>query len=346
MKVEYSAIAAKIKAIKSSCLSGEDYDELLSKNSVPEVYSYLISSTGYKSVLSELDKDSIHRGEIEKKLRLEMINEYNRIYSFMNLEQKKMFDFWFARREIEYLKRGLRYLYNHETLRETDDEEFFEEFFSKHTRLDCEAIKNASTLDQFIEACKKTPYAAVLERSQNISADFFSISMMLDSCYYRNIWKAKDKHLKGSDRKTFEKIIGAEIDMHNIIWIYRSKKYFNMSPEITVTYLMPIRYRLSEETVKMLVSAPNADDVVRIVSGTAYKELFANIENDIFPEENMSRIDTRIAKSVLRTEPQSMAAVYAYFDLKDYEIFNITTILESIRYSLDRQTIRRHINVR
>ena len=76
MKGNYTAVAAKIKAIESKCLTEKDFEELLQKTSVNEIYSYLVTNTAYADVLSGLTPEEIHRTEIEKALRLEMMPEF------------------------------------------------------------------------------------------------------------------------------------------------------------------------------------------------------------------------------------------------------------------------------
>ncbi len=344
MKGNYSAVAAKLKAIEGTRLKEEDYEELLSKNTVQEIYTLLASHSSYREVLSGLTRSQLHRSEIEKRLRHEMLREYGRVYHFMDLNRKRMLEFWFYRREIEFLKRGLRHLFNHETNEWIEDEDEFEEFFKRHTKLDCNMIETAETLDKLIEACRNTRYADMLRRAQNIGADYFTTSMVLDKSYYMGVWKAKDKYLSGEDRRLFADAFGIEMDMNNILWIYRGKKYFNMPPE-TIYTLIPHRYKLSEEDLRSMISAATADEVVAAAQKTPYKSLFDGLDEGFFPEENMNRIHRKKALGVLSSAPESMAAVYAYFNLKEIEIYNITTLIESIRYSLDKQTIRRHINI-
>ena len=45
------------------------------------------------------------------------------------------------------------------------------------------------------------------------------------------------------------------------------------------------------------------------------------------------------------TYPESMVAVYAYMNLKEVELNNITTIIEGIRYNLNPDFIRTHIGL-
>ena len=53
MSAEYSAVAAKLKAMHSRFLTKHDYEELLSKKSVSDICFYLKSTPGYSDVLSE-----------------------------------------------------------------------------------------------------------------------------------------------------------------------------------------------------------------------------------------------------------------------------------------------------
>lgn len=345
MKGNYTAVAAKIKAITSKCLSENDFEELLQKTSVNEIYSYLFNNTAYAEVLSDLSQEQIHRTEIEKALRLEMMKEFGRIYSFMDINQKKMLEFWFSRHEIEFLKRGLRHIYNHEADDWLEESTQLGIFFAEHTKMDCELIKSAKNIDDFIEACKNTPYAAVLERAKNFAADYFNIASMMDSFYFERIWKAKDKYLSGTDRKLFENIFGMEIDMENILCVYRSKKYFNIPSDRIVGCLIPVKHKLRSEILKNMVQASDPGEVISLTGKTPYKTLFDRVEDGFFPEENMNALYYKSAKSVLSGNPESMAAIYAYFELKEVEISLITTIIESIRYGLDKQIIKRHISL-
>lgn len=343
MSGNYSAIAAKMKAASGVRLSYADYDELLSRSSVNEIYAYLMT-TGYREVLSSLTREQIHRTEIEKALRHEMIREYGRVYSFMDISGKRMLEFWFMQREIEFLKRGLRHLYNNESSEWIEGEDEFEEFFEGHTKINCGMVEHAATLDKLIEACADTPYAEVLKRSRSLNADYFMMANALDKYYYVSAWRAKEKYLKGDAKRLFENVFGTEIDINNIIWIYRSKRYFNLEPDIITAWMLPVHHKLSTQDLKRLAHG-SWEDVISFAEGTVYRTLFDGINRGYFPEENARRIQAALAKRIFTQNPESLAAVYAYFDLKEIEILNITTVIESIRYGHGRQTIMRHINI-
>lgn len=341
MSVEYSAVAAKLRSMYSRILTDKDYDELLSKNSVNDVCAYLKGTAGYGETLRDVNERDIHRGQMELLLENELVEEYIRVYRFVDHDKRKMLEFWFMRYETGFLKREIRYIYTHEE-RSNDEinEEKFNTFFKTHTKINQDIMRNAKSISDCIEACKDTPYADLLRRAEDM--DFFSIGMILDSYCYTSMWRALNKMLSKEQAELFKKLTGTQIDMLNLIWIYRGKKYFEFSPEIIFTYLLPVRYRISEDALKQLVTAEDIEKFVELVGMlTPYAPLF---ENEVrFPEENYRCFYNRLSKNIFVNHSQSMAAIYAYLSLKEAEFNNITAVIEGIRYGLNTDYIRKHI---
>lgn len=345
MSNRYCAVNAKIKAMYSGCLKKEDYMVLISKLSVPEVCAILREKTSYADVFRELTEDKLHRGNIEKNvLNHKMFTQYIRLYNFMNREERNILRFWFMRLEIEFLKHRIRYIMNDEPAAEefenSDDNVFFEE----HTKIDWKIAVAAKTLSDLLPACENTPYYDILRTAESIKSDYFSIVMMFDRLYYTMLWKAKDK-LPKSEVKVFEDLVGPSIDMLNLMWIYRGKKYFDFDKELIYTYLIPVSYRLSSGDIKAMVSATGETGVLNYARDSGYRELFEGVGGGFFAEENYHRLELKLAKKIFVTKPMTMAAVFAYFQIKQTEVYNITTIIECVRYGIDPELIKKHVRV-
>ncbi|MCI5604714.1 MAG: V-type ATPase subunit [Clostridia bacterium] len=346
MEVQYSAIAAKLKAMHANFLTDEDFEQLLSKKSVNDICSYLKFTKGYSQVLENVNEHDVHRGAMEILIEQNLVDEYVRLYNFIDHSKREIMEFWFMRHELEFLKREIRHIYTHEARSEdVVNRNRFEAFFNTHTKINREIMKNATSLSDCIEACKDTPYWQALKRAENLNADFFSMGMLLDSMYYDGMWKTINLRLDKSQRELIKRHMGTKIDLLNIMWIYRGKKYFDFENEIIFTYLLPVRYRLSEDVFKQMVTAPSAQSMVDIARTTVYGELFDGLEKGTFVEENYSRITYKLAKNIFINHPDSMAAVYEYLSLKEIEIKKIITIIEGIRYSQNPDSIREHINI-
>lgn len=345
MGMDYSAVASKLKAMRGGGLGHSDLENLTQKSSVQEICAYLKESAAYKNVLAEVDTAQAHRGEIEMLLNQSFMSEYERLYNFMDQDKRTMLKFWFARREINLLTAGLRHVFTHERIADDILRQGNTQFFTTHSKIDIDALLAAKTLQDVCTACEGTPYCELLKRAEDASSDYFSIAMMLDGYYYKTMWKAKDKYLEKSEQGCFCELMGSIIDMLNIMWIYRGKKYFGFDAELIYTYLLPVRYRLTSEMITELVSAPDPEKVAAIVANTKYAPLFAYRDKGYFVEEIYHRMVYDISKKVFRDYPKTMAAVFAYLHLKEYEINSVTMIIEGVRYSYEPTAIRKHIDI-
>lgn len=343
MNNSYCAIASKIKSMHSTNLTEEDYEQLLSKKTVAQLCSYLKYNTGYSGELNDVNDKDIHRLDLELYLEKEVRDEYVRLYKFMDLNQRKMLRFWFEREEIQFLKEAFRHILSGETVNVVKHNEGVSEFFKEHTKVDLELARNAKTFEDLVRACQNTIYYDVLARVKVIKLDSFAIEMMFDCFYYKSMWQQKDKYIPKKQIHYFDEFIGEMIDTLNILWIYRSKKYFNIENEIIYTYLIPVRYRLTEEDTVSIVGAKDSDEVINYIKNTKYSELFKNISEGFFVEENHTNMIYKTAKKIYKFAPDSMAGVFAYLKLKEIEIYNIKTIIEGIRYDFNPNTIKAHL---
>jgi V/A-type H+-transporting ATPase subunit C len=270
------------------------------------------------------------------------MSEYERLYSFMDQDKRSMLKLWFARREINLLVAGLRHMFTHEKIADDVLRQGQTPFFKQHSNIDVAALSAAKTLPEVIAACKNTPYAPLLQRADEASSDFFSIAMMLDGYYYKSLWKAKDKYLDKSEQGIFRELEGSVIDMLNVMWIYRGRKYFEFDSELIYTYLLPVRYRLTQEQITAMVSGPEPE---KVISQTPYAHLLSMREAGYFVEEVYRKTVYQTSRRIFRDHPKTMAAVFAYLHIKEYEINNITMITEGVRYSYDPSAIRKHIDI-
>ncbi len=341
----YSAVSAKTKAMFGKCMTKENFEVLLSKGSVGDVCSYLKNETSYSDIFKNISDSDIHRGVLEQMLWQKLDDEYERIYNFVSDEQKKILDFRFYRREVDYLKHSIRNLFNKESrFAHIPNPEDFSEYFKKKTKIDTRKCRHARCMNDFVSACEGTPYYGYLKRVTSINSDYFSIAMGLDSLYYLHYYKAC-KRLKVKEKNAMERFLGSETDMLNIIWIYRSKTFFDFDEEIIFTNLLPVRYRLSEDIIKRIVCAKNDEEIIAVVDETRYKPLFKNISKGFYVDENYRRMMYKIAKSTFVNSSDTIAGIAAYFKIKEFEILNIIRVIEGIRYQISPEVIKKHIRM-
>lgn len=190
------------------------------------------------------------------------------------------------------------------------------------------------SFESFIENLKDTSYYEYLKnyKSSKDEDALFSIEMNLDKFYYRNLVDSI-KSLPKKDIDEFKNIFGVRIDLLNIIWIYRAKKYYNISPEeifnftifggnYTSEKLLHLSYleeeEFEEEIKKSRYSVLFADGRV-IMTGRTSKKLMYSIAN-----KNFRRTD-------------GIGKFMSFLVLLDSELANIDRILEATRFGLSKE---------
>ncbi|OFO60606.1 ATP synthase subunit C [Peptoniphilus sp. HMSC075B08] len=190
------------------------------------------------------------------------------------------------------------------------------------------------SFESFIDNLKDTPYYDYMKnyKSSRDEDSLFSIEMNLDKYYYRNLTESI-KSLSKADRDEFKKIFGVKIDLLNIIWIYRAKKYYDISPEEIFNFtifggnynsekLLHLSYideeEFEEEIKKSKYSILFADGRV-IRTGRTSKKLMYSIAN-----KNFRRTD-------------GIGKFMSFLILLDSEIENIERILEATRFGLSKE---------
>jgi Archaeal/vacuolar-type H+-ATPase subunit C len=306
------------------------------------VVRYLKTHTNYQAILSSHDESSIHRSDFEKMVQDYLSIIYQKLFKFTTGDNRRFFEYIFMRYEIEILKRILRSLETHD---DTVKEDELNPFFIKHSTVNYTKLIKTTTIHDFIVALSGSVYYNLLSpflfNTEHLNT--FSVEMTLDMYYFRTIQKNIDKLLKLDSKQGIEYSMGSEIDMLNIIWIYRCKKYYEAPTEIIFSYIIPYKRRLQKDIVKDLVKAKDMNEFYKIVrEKTPYGELVDNL-NEKFIEENYDKLTYKISDSLGRRFPYSLAAMTAYNHMLEIESANIITLIEGVRYHLDKAELRTHL---
>ncbi len=157
----------------------------------------------------------------------------------------------------------------------------------------------------------------------------------MDILYFKLIWKEKNKFLSKKEAKIITETFGTKIDILNIQWVYRSKKYYNLPNTSIYLLLIPNYYRLHEKEIKSMVEAPDMEGFETAFDETYYGKL----ENKLFKEKpNLEALYAavlyKIYKLTASRDPYSIATINTYLFNTENEIEYIVTIIESIRYGL------------
>lgn len=190
------------------------------------------------------------------------------------------------------------------------------------------------TFESFIDNLKGTHYYEYIKnyKSSRDEDALFSIEMNLDKFYYRNLTESI-KSLPKKDIDEFKKIFGVNMDLLNIIWIYRAKKYYNISPEEIFNFTIFGGNYTSEKLLHF--SYIEEEEFEEEIKKSNYSVLFAG-GRVIRTGRTSKKLLYSIAKKNFR-KTDGIGKFMSFLVLLDSEIANIERILEATRFGLDKE---------
>lgn len=329
----YSGLTTKIRAMQSRLLTEENYREISELRSVGDFMAYLKQQEGYRATFADMDPATIHRGDIEVAMRFDIFRDFTRIYNFANVKQRHYLDLYFMRYEVRVLKRYLRNVFDSrgaDTTRTVHVNDF-----ELHSKIQTELVAHSATIEEMIANLKGTQYYEPLLKVQRMDQpSLFDYEICLDLYHYETVWKALKKFFKKSELDIMTHSYGVRIDLLNIAWIYRSKKYFTIDDKAIYSLLVPVHYKLRKNELKQMVEAEDMNAFYTVLSQTHYGRYLLDTDKQMSLEQLESRVLEQVHMKDYKQDPYSLATVNTYLYLKEKEYAKIITAAECIRYGL------------
>ncbi|MBO5461203.1 MAG: V-type ATPase subunit [Ruminococcus sp.] len=331
----YSGIVTKLRAMEAKLLTSENFQEIASYHSVSEVVQYLRDNSSYSEILNNLKDEQLHRGSIEKVLTQGLYRDYSKIYSFCNMQQRRFMKLYIKRYEIDLIKYCFRIVLNEHS--DPLELSYKKAFFDKYSSLSIDSMIASQTADELIESLKGTEYHnSLINLTQIPSITLFDYDLALDQYYFSILWKDRKKLLKKKELEIYTRDFGSQIDLLNLQWIYRARKYYRMTSAEIYTLIIPIQYKLSTDLIKELVESPDAEAFKNVLQKTVYAKYaaFVNSSELHTAEDIYMKCMYHLLTRDRRKNPYSIASVNTYLFLKEEEVKKLTTAIECIRYGL------------
>lgn len=333
----YSGLTTKIKAMYSKLVTPEQYDEMMSLNSVSAVVEYLKKLPEYQGLFDNVDAKDLHRGELERYLYLSSYRDFGKIYNFASVKQRKFLELYFMKYETHILKSILREIFdNHQVSLDVSGIRLYYERFSK---IDLNKVTASTNIEEFINSLKNTIFYAPLRRTSSLDhTTLFDYELCLDLFYFQTMWHNKDKYLSGYDLDIITKSCGYKIDMLNIQWILRCKKYYHISSADIYSMLIPVRYKLKNNEIKAMVESENEKTFFDVFNTTYYHKKAKMVGTESM-EKMYSIINDALHIKTFKAKPYSIASIDSFLHLKHNEIAKLITLTECVRYSYSHDEI-------
>lgn len=337
----YSALTTKIRAMTCNLLTAKDYETLSQCRNVTEAFAYLQKLPGFEELFANIDPSTVHRGQIEWLLNFSTYKDFTKIYCFAQKRQRSYLNLYFMQYEINNLKRYLRAILDP---RQSTYVSIVENDFERHSKINTQKISQCTNVDEFIEALSGTIYHKVMLKVHTLgNPSLFDYEMALDLFFFTTLWSKKDSLFKGKDRKYITESYGTRIDLLNLLWIYRCKRYYYVPNAAIYTFLIPAYHKVKKSEIRTLVETTSVEDLISKILNTHYGKYF-NFHDGIPFEEECNQVIERIIYKDFKENPYSLAAINGYFHMKNTQTAKLITALECIRYDYPPERILQYVN--
>lgn len=334
------AVSAKARAKYGKFLSERDYASILACQSVPEVMNYLKSNTRYASALKDMSDYDVHRGRLEMLLRQYLFDEFFSLCRYDWGISAGFSSYVIEKTEVDQITRFLILLNSNST-----DKFIFQfpSFLSKHTDFDINRLARARDYNEFLNALKKTRYYDVLKEFSPDAEGQLHVSDIENKLYeliIRDMLALIEKKTKGSERDELMDIFRKLNDYSMISRILRMKKYYNLPAEVIKLNIRPEYSSISPKLLDRMCEAESAEEAYKILAGTSLGRMTDRYKDDEYAGDIGSLIQYKLARRYLHFSQNPSVVMISFMFLSEIELMNVITLIEGIRYQLDKKTIQ------
>lgn len=327
--VKYPNLNSKIKGMYAKRITKNDLEDLIKQNNLKNAILLLKTKC---DIFKNAD-ENIDRLEIESLLEKDQINDILKIQKLLDNKDKEIFEMFLLQYEIKCVKSIFRKLFSDD---KTDDiivqnvKMWTNALFS-----DIRGIETVQNFYEFFGAIKRMKYNKILKKYQEQeNINVFEVENEIDKLYFETLYDTVKNEVNS------KKIIGSEIDLLNVLWIFRIKKYYNFESEKINQILIKRYYKLKPNIIQKIIQTNSFGEIKEIMSKTIYKSAF--IEESSL-EENIDKYLYEVNKKIFRNDITSIAYILAYVNMIEYENNDIINTIEGIRYNMDKAEILKRL---
>lgn len=333
-----NAVLAKARAKYGRKLTEKDYANLMSCTSVAEVVTYLKNNTYYGTVLAKVNEREIHRGRLEIILRQKLYEDFYSLCRYTNGSGEYFAQYIVQKDEIQQIIHFLTLMSSNST-----DEYVYTmpDYFTKHTCINTNALARARDYESFFASLVGTPYEGLMAEFRPQFGERVNISKVENKLYrhcYKNLYDAIGKYSSGAEQKALYSMFDQIMDYLNFVRVFRLKKYYKETPELTSSYLFPYG-TFSDKIIKKLCAANTSAEVFEAVKDTAFGRNLKKLEYVYAGEIDRVGI-FKVTKKNIHFSSFPLVVMLSYVFVTETEYENIVSIIEGVRYNVEPDKIK------
>ena len=345
---DYAAISARVRAMSAELLTPQD---MLRLSEAPDFSSLfnVLKGTAYGPYLEGLKDKDINPRRVITQIKRKLADAFYSIIQMAPVQTRPLVKQLYRYYEIGNLKAVLRALvtvsaWNTETgLWDRVREVLFP--LGQGSVLPAQAMVESGSISSAVDLLNGTPYEDVLSfamKRYSAEQNLFPIEVALDLAYWRRLW-AEAAKLTGQDRQYGVRIIGALLDMNNLMWAIRYKVYQKLSEEEIINYTLPFGYRAKDSDIRAIAAG---GDVAAIISRLypGIPDVNALLEE---PKTGLPKLEVLLKRELLKQceaafvgSPFHIGIPLAFLVKSDLEVQDLIILIEAKSSSLPEEEYR------
>ncbi|MBI5962526.1 MAG: V-type ATPase subunit [Chloroflexi bacterium] len=326
----YAAISARVRAMYSALLSPQ---ELIRLSDTPDFTSLLtqLKPTVYGSYLESLKDKELTPRRVVVQIKGRLADVYYSVIHMAPEHTRPLLTQLYRYFEVENLKAVLRSIVTDPTWERVRDVLFP---YGSMSVLPAQAMVEAGNVSAAVELLRGTVYEETLSfamKRYSAEQNLFPLEVALDLNYWRKLWQ-EARHLSGQDQKQALRVVGAIIDMNNLMWAIRYRVYHNLSEEELINYTLPFGYHLRDEDVRAIAAGADIASVIQRVYPDI-RDLNPLLEE---PRSGLPLLEIQLKQHVMKQcmsaftgDPFHIGLPLAFLVLCQLEIQDLTVLLEA-----------------
>ena len=345
---KYSFLNAKLRARISKILPDELFGELAKAASIDAALA-LLAGTPFEGLAKTYSRTGdIKQAELE--LLKSEIELYKNIRQYIHPNSAALVDALLMRFEIVNLKNAIRIYFDRKIRNRSVENAVHYILYERIIHdIPIDIVVNAEDFEEIAGVCSGTPYEVVIKKySHTVESEgsLFRMEVAIDHLYYDGLIAAIGK-LNRRDREIALRLTGVEIDLQNINWIIRFKKYYDLPLEAVLAAIVPGGFNLDKTVMSEIYNAQNVTSVLQGFVKRKYPGLSTLLSSETPDSTSRLLLIRRILEEIMKHEvqriltgyPFTVGIILAYFVLKGNELKKIRTILNAKYYGVEQERI-------
>ena len=341
----YAFINAKIRAMLSFLISPELFSRILEAEDIYGIMEILKEAPYYKKLIENAGREVTDLRAIERQLIKNDLDIYRRIYRSIpgNIE-RELVEFFIEKYELEQLKVALRIW--HKKMPININDYILGEKISFD--IDYKKIIYAPNIEEIIFLLDNVPYRKPVLMARETfkeKGSIFYIEASLDMDYYRRIFACLDL-LSSRDKDIAKRIIGIQIDIENINWLIRMRKYYNLPAGDMLEWVIPGGSKINKENITKFYATDGLAKIVDSVAFGPYAKIKDLIEENVGLIENfLHEVLLKETRRALSGYPFTIGTILSYMILKNSETRNIVSLFYAKSLGLKKEETSSLLNI-